>query len=67
MIARLSSRRQLVIPKSIAAGLRLKPGDLLNVTLKENTVILTPVDVVERKRTRKRAVGKSKQVRKKSR
>ena len=52
MIARLSSRRQLVIPKSIAGALRLKTGDLLDVTLKENTIILTPVDVVERKGTR---------------
>ena len=54
MIARLSSRRQLVIPKSIATALRLTPGDLLNVVRKNNTVVLTPVDIVERKDTRKR-------------
>ena len=54
MIARLSSRRQLVIPKPIAAALRLTPGDLLNVVRKNNTVVLTPVDIVERKDTRKR-------------
>ena len=56
MIAHLSSRRQLVIPKSIADALRLKTGDLLDVTLKKNTIILTPVDVVERKGMRKRSV-----------
>ena len=54
MLARLSSRRQLVIPKSIATALRLTPGDLLNVVQKNNTVVLTPVDIVERKDTRKR-------------
>ena len=41
MIARLSSRRQLVIPKSIATALRLNPGDLLDVVQKKNAVILT--------------------------
>ena len=49
MIARLSSRRQLVIPKPIATALRLRTGDLLDVVQKKNTVILTPVDIVERK------------------
>ena len=49
MIARLSSRRQLVIPKSIATALRLSQGDLLDVVQKENTVVLTPVDIVKRK------------------
>jgi AbrB family looped-hinge helix DNA binding protein len=54
MIARLSSRRQLVIPKPIAAALRLREGDLLDVVRKKNTVILTPVDIVERKDAGKR-------------
>ena len=48
MIARLSSRRQLVIPKSIASAKHLKPGDILNVVREKNTIVLIPVDFVER-------------------
>ncbi len=48
MLAKLSSRRQFVVPKSIAMALHLKPGDLLNVTRKNNSIVLTPVDIEER-------------------
>ena len=48
MLAKLSSRRQFVIPKSIAVALHLNPGDLLNVTRKNNSIVLTPVDIEER-------------------
>ena len=49
-LARLSSRMQLVIPRSIAGALWLKPGDLLNVEKKNNTILMTPVEVVEKKK-----------------
>ena len=49
MIARLSSRRQFVIPKSIASAMCLKPGDMLNVVKEKNTIVLIPVEIVERK------------------
>ncbi|MCK4262030.1 AbrB/MazE/SpoVT family DNA-binding domain-containing protein [bacterium] len=48
MLAKLSTRRQFVIPKAIATILHLKPGDLLNVVRKNNSVVLTPVDIEER-------------------
>lgn len=48
MLAKLSSRRQLAIPKTIAGVLHLKQGDLLDVVRKDNSIILTPVDIEER-------------------
>lgn len=38
----LSTKGQLVIPASVRAVLRLKPGSRLSVTVKDGTILLKP-------------------------
>jgi len=44
MVVRLSSKGQLVIPKSIRDALRLKAGTCFEAYLQEGKIILEPVD-----------------------
>ncbi len=38
----LSTKGQLVIPASVRAALRLKPGNRFSVTVKDGTILLKP-------------------------
>jgi AbrB family looped-hinge helix DNA binding protein len=40
---RISSKGQVVIPKGIRESLRLKPGEILNVTREGRRIVLEPV------------------------
>ena len=44
MVVRLSSKGQLVIPKSIRDAMRLKAGTRFEVELREGKIILEPVE-----------------------
>lgn len=48
MLAKLSRRRQFAIPKKLADSLHLKEGDFLKVEKKENSLVITPVEIEER-------------------
>lgn len=41
-LVKLGARRQVTIPKEIIEQLGIKPGDYLEVTCKDRTVVLTP-------------------------
>ena len=41
--------RQVVIPKSIHDKLGLRPGDYLEVELRQNRVVMTPKSLVEKR------------------
>jgi AbrB family looped-hinge helix DNA binding protein len=43
MLVRLSSKGQLVIPKSVRQELGLEPGDQLHLEIQEDRLILEPV------------------------
>jgi AbrB family looped-hinge helix DNA binding protein len=42
VVTRISTRGRVVLPKDILAQLGLQPGDLLDVSLEDERVILTP-------------------------
>ena len=44
MVVRLSSKGQLVIPKSIREALRLKAGTRFDVRLQEGKIVLEPIE-----------------------
>ncbi len=44
----LKERGQLTIPSKLRKKLMLKPGDLLEMEVKEGHIILKPLQVVER-------------------
>ena len=48
MLAKLSRRRQFAIPKKLAEALHLKEGDFLKIEKKENSLVITPVEIEER-------------------
>jgi len=43
MVVRLSSKGQLVIPKSIRDALGLRPGTQFNINLTEGKILLEPI------------------------
>jgi len=46
MIAKLSSKNQVTIPKSIADAFALKKGDVLDVVREGNYIIMIPKEVI---------------------
>ena len=48
MIVTLSSRSTLTLPADVRKGLRLEPGDALDVTVQDGSIMVTPVAVVPR-------------------
>lgn len=46
MLVTLSSKGQLIIPKSVREALALKPGDKLLLQMTDHKIILEPVDVL---------------------
>lgn len=48
---RIGRGRQVVIPKKIHDVLELKPGDFLDVELKDNQVVFTPKSIIDREIT----------------
>ncbi len=46
--ATLKERGQITIPAKVRKNLLLNPGDLLEVTVKEGSIILRPLQVVGR-------------------
>lgn len=43
MLARLSSKGQLIIPKSVRESLRLAPGTRFHVEIVEEKIVLQPI------------------------
>lgn len=46
MIIKVSSKHQITIPKDIAEAFNLKKGDVLEVEMKRNQIVMTPKDVI---------------------
>ncbi|MEW6718175.1 MAG: AbrB/MazE/SpoVT family DNA-binding domain-containing protein [Chloroflexota bacterium] len=44
MLAKLSSKGQLVIPKALREGLKLQPGSEFYIRLSEGKIILEPIE-----------------------
>lgn len=45
---KVSSKRQITIPKSVCDTLSLEPGDILEVTAEKGKAVITPVRVVSK-------------------
>lgn len=48
MIAKITSKNQLTLPKQIVDALHLHKGDLVSVRRKDNQIVLTPQTVEDR-------------------
>lgn len=48
-VVKIGASRQVIIPKKIHDRLGLEPGDYLEVELKDDTVVLTPKALVEKR------------------
>lgn len=46
-IGRLGQRRQVVIPREIVENLRMRTGDFLAITQKDNTIVVKPKRIVD--------------------
>ena len=47
-VGRLGQRRQVVIPREIVESLRMRTGDFLAITEKDNGVLIKPKRIVDR-------------------
>ena len=45
-VGRLGQRRQVVIPREIIENLRIRTGDFLAITQKDNTIVVKPKRIV---------------------
>lgn len=46
-LAKVSSKHQVTIPKEIFEKLKLKPGDYVDVQLRNGKVVLTPKETID--------------------
>ena len=46
-VGRLGQRRQVAIPREIIESLRMRTGDFLAITQKDNTIVVKPKRVVD--------------------
>ena len=49
MRVKVGTNRQLAIPKALFDTLKLSPGDYLDVRIKEDALVLTPQEFVDRR------------------
>ncbi|HEY5596844.1 MAG TPA: AbrB/MazE/SpoVT family DNA-binding domain-containing protein [Candidatus Bipolaricaulota bacterium] len=47
-LGKVGTRHQVTIPKKIVDKLKLKPGDYVEISLKDNTVYITPKAIIDR-------------------
>lgn len=48
MLARIRKNRQITLPAAVCKALGLKEGDLLEVCVRENVIVLAPKRVVDK-------------------
>lgn len=50
-LGKIGTRHQVTIPKNIVEQLKLKPGDYVEIDLKDSTVLITPKAIIDRQDT----------------